>query len=146
MWDIEESVGGCYEYQQNQSTPPAAPLNPWSWPTRPWAWLHLDFACPFLGWMFLILIDAHSKWIEMYETASATSTVVMQELRTIFSRFGLPETIVTDNGTCFVSSEFKEFLQKNGIQHITSAPYYPASYGLVEQAVQIVKKRAQEGY
>ena len=91
--------------------------------------------------MFLILIDAHSKWIEAYETASATSTVVMQELRTTFARFGLPETIVTDNGTCFVSSKFEEFLQKNGIRHITSAPYHPASNGLAEQAVQIVKKK-----
>ena len=85
--DIEVSVGGCYESQQNQSTPPAAPLNPWSWPTCPWARLHLDFAGPFLGQMFFILIDAHSKWIEAYETASATSTVVMQELKTTFVRF-----------------------------------------------------------
>ena len=75
--DIEESVGGSYECQQNQSTPPAAPLNPWSWLTRPWSRLHLGFAGPFLGRMFLILIDAHSKWIEAYETASATSTVVI---------------------------------------------------------------------
>ena len=103
--------------QHNQSTPLAAPLNPWSWPTHPWAQLHLGFAGPFLGRMFLILRDAHSKWIEAYETASATSTVVMQELRTTFARFGLPETIVTDNGTCFVSSEFEEFFQKNGIRH-----------------------------
>ena len=50
--DIEESVGGCYECQQNQSTPPAAPLNPWSWPIHPWAQLHLDFAGPFLGRCF----------------------------------------------------------------------------------------------
>ena len=40
----------------------------------------------------------------------------------------------------FVSSEFEEFLLKNGIQHITSAPYHPASNGLAEWAVQIVKK------
>ena len=97
----------------DQSTLPAAPLNPWSWPTHPWARLHLDFAGPFLGQMFLILIDAYSRWIEAYKTASAMSTVVMQELRTTFTRFGLPETIVTDNGTCFISSEFEEFLQKN---------------------------------
>ena len=118
----------------------AAPLNPWSWPTRPWTWLHLDFAGPFLGRMFLILIDAHSKWIEAYKTASAVSTVVMQELRTTFARFGLPETIVTDNGTCFINSEFEEFLQKNGIRHITSAPYHPASNRLAERAVQMLKK------
>ena len=64
----------------------------------------------------------------------------MQEFRTTFAKFGLPETIVTDNWTCSVSSEFEEFLQKNGIRRITSAPYHPASIGLAEWAVQIVKK------
>ena len=62
--------------QQNQSTTPVAPLNPWSWPTSLWAWLHLDFASPFLGRIFLILIDAYSNRIEAYDTTSATSTVV----------------------------------------------------------------------
>ena len=61
-------------------------------------------------------------------------------LRGLFARFGLPETVVTDNGTGFVSQEFEEFLRKNGISHVTSAPYHPASNGLAERAVQIVKK------
>ena len=62
--------------------------------------------------MFLILIDAHSKWIEAYETASAMSTVAMQELTTTFATFGLPETIVTDNGTCLSVQSLKNFFIK----------------------------------
>ena len=64
----------------------------------------------------------------------------MEELRPLFAKFGIPETIVTDNGTCFVSAEFESFLAFNGIKHLTSAPYHPASNGLAERAVQIVKK------
>ena len=64
----------------------------------------------------------------------------MEELRTLFTQFGIPETIVTDNGTCFVSAEFETFLEKNGIKHITFALYHPASNGLAERAVQIVKR------
>ena len=78
--DIVELVGGRCGCQQNQSTPPAAPLNPWSWPTRPWAQLHLDLAGPFLGWMFLILRDAQSKWIEVYDTSSTTSAADISEI------------------------------------------------------------------
>ena len=138
--DIEKSVRQCNACQETQATPPVAPLNPSKWPSRPWARLHLDFAGPFQGKLFLIMIDAYSKWIEAVCTSSTSSTVVIEELRTVFSSFGLPETIVTDNGPGFTSGEFKEFLRGNGVRHITSAPYHPASNGLAERAVQIVKK------
>ena len=142
--DIEKSVRQCNACQEKQATPPVAPLNPWKWPSRPWARLHLDFAGPFQGKLFLIMIDAHSKWIEAVCTSSTSSTVVIEELRTVFSSFGLPETIVTDNGSGFTSGEFKEFLRGNGVRHITSAPYHPTSNGLAERAVQIVKKELKK--
>ena len=120
--------------------PPVAPLQPWRWPSRAWSWLHLDFAGPFLGKMILILIDAHSNWIEAFITTSATSAFVVVELRTTFARFGLPELVVSDNGSCFTSEEFETFLWRIGIRHVTSAPYHPAANGLTERAVQIVKR------
>ena len=65
---------------------------------------------------------------------------MIEELNVLFAQFGLPDTIVTDNGTCFVSAEFAAFLKRNGIKQITSAPYHPASNGMAERAVQIVKQ------
>ena len=62
--------------------------------------------------MYLVLIDAHSKWIEAFCTPSATSSAVIEELRPLFAQF---ETIVTDNGTCFVSLEIENFFATNGI-------------------------------
>ena len=117
-----------------------APLSPWKWPPRPWPRLHIDFAGPFLGKDILVSIDAHSKWIEAVCTASTSSSNVIEELRTLFAKFSIPESFVTGNGTCFMSEEFKAFLQSNGIKHTTSAPYHPSSNGLAERAVQIVKR------
>ena len=138
--DIEGMVRGCENCQAVQSMPPLAPLHPWKWPTRPWSRLHLDFASPFQGKMLLVLVDAHSKWLEVFITSSATSEVVIEELRTCFARFGLPELTVMDNGPCFKSEEFESFLRKNGIRRVTSAPYHPASNGLAERGVKIVKR------
>ena len=137
---IERCINACTSCQMLQPTPPAAPLQPWKWPTRPWARLHLDFAGPLFGKMFLVSTDAHSKWIEVFPTTGSTSAVVIDHLRTVFVQFGLPETLVTDNGSCFVSAEFSGFALANGIKHITSAPYHPSTNGLAERAVQIVKK------
>jgi len=88
----------------------------------------------------LIIVDAHSKWVEAIPTAGSTSKVVIEELRSLFSQFGLPESIVSDNGTYFTSSEFENFLKLNGVIHLKSAPYHPSTNGLAERAVQIVKR------
>ena len=64
---------------------------------------------------------------------------MIDKLRMLFAQFGLPETIVSDNGLGFVSEEFESFMHSNGIKHITTAPYYPSSNGLAEQAVQVLK-------
>ena len=57
----------------------------------------------------------------------------------MFATHGLPAMIVSDNGTAFTSGEFQAFVKQNGIRHITSAPYHPASNGLAERAVQTFK-------
>ena len=72
--------------------------------------------------------------------SESTLKVVIDAFRTIFARFSIPKTIVSDNGTPFLSEEFVHFLHQNGIKHNTSAPYNPASNGLAEHAVQIVKR------
>ena len=138
--DVEDRVKSCSDCQGNGPSPPTAPFQPWKWPTRPWARVHLDYASPFLGRMFLIAIDAHSKWMEVDTMSSTTSVATIQSLRNMFARFGLPEQVVTDNGRNFVSEEFKEFLQKNRIKHTTSAPYHPSTNGLAERAVQTFKQ------
>ena len=62
---------------------------------------------------FLVLIDAYLKWIEVFPVNAATSKITNQHLRTVSAQFGIPDSIVMDNGTCFTSSEFEQFLINN---------------------------------
>ena len=137
---IEEMVKQCSDCQQSRPSPPAAPLHPWQWPTRPWTRLHIDYAGPMEGKMYLIVIDAHSKWIEAFPMTSATALTTIQHLRVLFAQFGVPEVIVSDNGSQFVAAEFQSFCRMNGIRHIQIAPYHPSSNGLAERAVKVFKQ------
>ena len=106
---------------------------------HPWQRIHLDYAGPINDKMFLVVIDAHSKWMEVELVQSATAHATSEHLRIIFVRFGLPEVMVTNNGTSFTSSEFQEFAQRNSIRNVRITPYHPSSNVLAERAVQTFK-------
>ena len=79
-----------------------------------------------MGKMFLVMVDAHSKWLEIEMKSSATSAHTIAKLRCMFATHGLPQLAVSDNGAVFTSGEFKEFLEGNGIRHVRSASYHLA--------------------
>ncbi|UYV82662.1 K02A2.6-like [Cordylochernes scorpioides] len=111
---------------------PPATISEWTWPEKPWHRLHLDLAGPFMGRMFLVLVDAYSKRIEIF-IKDITSKTIINHLREIFARFGLPEFVVIDNGRQFVSDEFEKFTKMNGIRHTKTSPYNPSTNGLAER-------------
>lgn len=90
--------------------------------------------------MLLIVVDAFSKWLKVRQMNNINSSSLIQELRSLFGMFGVPRKIVSDNGTSFVSAETEQFLQNNGIRHVTSAPYHPATNGQAERMVYETKK------
>ena len=137
--DIDMIVKTCYDCQQTRHSPPVAPLHPWEWPQRPWARIHIDYAGPVEGKMLLVIVDAHSKWLDVAVVTSATSSVTIEKLRGMFTTHGIPEIVVSDNGTVFTSDEFETFMISNGIRHIKSAPYHPSTNGLADRAIQTLK-------
>ena len=137
--DIEDMVKMCEGCQEVQKTPALAPLHPWEWPVAPWERVHIDFAGPYLNYMFLVVVDAHSKWPEIFKMKNTTAANTISILRALFARTGLPLQVVSDNGPQFVSEEFAKFMKSNGIHHIRSAPYHPATNGLAERMVQTFK-------
>ncbi|KAJ8406871.1 hypothetical protein AAFF_G00291470 [Aldrovandia affinis] len=65
---------------------------------------------------------------------------VISTLRLLFATHGLPDIIVSDNGAFFTSAEFQEFARRNGIRHVTTAPYHPSLNGQAERMVQTTKE------
>ena len=117
-----------------------SPLHPWTWPKRVWQMLHIDFVEKD-GSNFLVVVDSHSKWLEVKLMNSTTSQRTIAVLRDLFSSYGLPpEEVVSDNGPQFVSHEFSNFMKMNGIKHTLTPPYHPASNGAAERSVQILKQ------
>ena len=125
--EVEEVCKSCRPCQKVKSLPPTAPLHPWIWPDRPWQRVHVDFVGPFKGSILLLLVDSHSKWPEIYSMSSTTVFKTIKVLRHIFSSYGIPEQLASDNGS-------------HGIKHIRTSPYHPSSNGPVERLVQSFKR------
>ena len=139
--DIEKRVKSCQMCSLHQKSPPVAPLHPWEWPRKPWTRLHIDYAGPFMGKMFLVIIDSYSKWLEVTPVPSADTFQTLTVLRQVFSSHGIPETIVSDNGAAFTSSEFEMFTRQNGIRHLTTTPYHPSTNGLQKEPCRSLNER-----
>lgn len=142
---VEETVQGCGACQSHQNTPAPAPLHPWPWPKSPWERIHVDFAGPVKGVMYFVIVDSHSKWIEVEPMNSTTTEKTMDVLRSLFARYGLPKELVSDNGPQFTAAAFTEFMSTNGIRHSKSAPYHPATNGAAERVVQTLKNALRAG-
>ena len=107
--------------------------------TRPWQRVHIDYA-EYQRKYFFVAVDAHSKWPEIFAATKTTTQKTISILRHLFSSYGFPEEIVSDNGPQFTSDQFADFLRQNGVRHTRSAPYHPATNGAAERMVQVLKK------
>ena len=92
------------------------------------------------GTTYLVVVDYFSRFPEVIQLKSTTSSSVINALKTIFARHGIPDKLVSDNGPQFNSTEFADFAATYGFSHITSSPHYPQGNGQAERMVKTVKK------
>jgi predicted aspartyl protease len=115
---------------QNQSQPlPSQEFKQWEEPQLVWSRVHMDFAGPIWGSKRLIIIDAKSTFrivVDMKNDTTAKN--LCNALEKVINWFGPPEMLVSDNGSPFSSHE-------NGINHVTTPSYHPASNGFAERFV-----------
>jgi transposase InsO family protein len=117
---------------------PAQALNtiPLSWPFATWG---TDILGPFPkargGYRFLIVaIDTFTKWVEAEPVGHITKENTVKFLHGIVMRFGVPNRLISDNGTPFISQKFENFSAAYGIKHPWSSVNHPMTNGNVERA------------
>ncbi|XP_011162376.2 uncharacterized protein K02A2.6-like [Solenopsis invicta] len=136
--DIEDFVKKCKHCAETAPNPTKKPLHPW--PESKWERVHMDFAGPIHGQWVLITVDSHSRLTDAEWFPTITATATCKYLRRLFSRYGPPKAIVSDNGTQFTAEEFAQLCEDFNIIHLRSLPRHPQSNGLAKRMVNTLKR------
>ena len=95
---------------------------------------------------YIVVGDYFSKYLIMRKLLNSSTHLVIKELGMIFTEFGRLFIMKSDNGLCYISREFHNFLEFYKIHHITSSPHYSQSNGFAEALVGISKKLMEKSF
>ena len=136
--EIYDMVKNCRKCCINEKNKPE-PLVAAPFPQKPWEKVGVDLM-QMKKMNYIVLVDFYSRYIELARLADMTSKESIKHMKSIFARHGIPQTIISDNGTQFSSEEFKNFAREYGFTHVTSSPMHASGNGEAERAVRTVKE------
>ena len=90
----------------------------------PWEKVVLDLFT-WDGAEYLVMVDYHSSFPEIAKLGSTTSAAVVNHIKSVFARYGVPREVVSDNGAQFSVEGFARFANEYGFDHRTSSPLHP---------------------
>ena len=117
-------------------------------PERPWQTVGSDLF-ELNGSNYLLVVDYLSAFVEIAKLNNTSSASIVNNLKSMFARHGIPVIVVTDNGPQYSSQTFTAFADAHGFTHRTSSPRYPQSNGVSERAVKTIKgllKKSEDQY
>uniref|UniRef100_A0A3B3QZC1 Gypsy retrotransposon integrase-like protein 1 n=1 Tax=Paramormyrops kingsleyae TaxID=1676925 RepID=A0A3B3QZC1_9TELE len=145
--DIEKVVSSCEVCIKHQNGQAREPMIITDLPQYPWQKVGTDLF-HFHGNEYLLVVDYFSSFPEIALLSNSSSACVIQHMKSIFARHGIPLVVVSDHGPCYHSREFQDFAAHYDFKHVTSSPLHAQSNGKAEKGVHIVKqllKKASEG-
>ena len=101
-------------------------------PSVPWSKVATDIFC-FKSKSCLLVVNYTRRFPIVREIKSMSAQHIAEHFRLIFSEYGWPDTLVSDNGSCYVAETFTSLMKEYTVNHITSSPHYPQSNGLAEK-------------
>ena len=141
--ELQEMITNCRVCTKERTQHPE-PLIPSELPELPFQKVGTDL----FEWekhTYLLLMDYYSRFIEIALLSRPTTAEVINHLKSIFARHGIPEIVVSDNGPQYSCEAFAEFAREYQFQHVTSSPGYPQSNGEAERAVKTIKSLLKKG-
>ena len=137
----EEAVKSCKKCQVNTNSQRLVPLKMSKMPDTPWEELSCDFYGPLKNGKYVfVLIDDHSRYPIARIISSTSAKQVTPLLDEIFSTFGVPKVLKSDNGPPFNGHEFKEYARAQGFKHRRVSPLWPRANGLCERFMRNIGK------
>jgi len=119
---------------------------PWPIPYKAMQRLHADYCGPLVGGYYALVVeDAYSKFPEVFLTRHATADFTRKALQSLFAREGVPQVLVTDNGTHFTADSLQAWLRSVGCCGVFTPPRHPASNGQAENFVRTLKTAIRAG-
>lgn len=143
--DIDNILNNCDICQKYQKANSNEPMLERRLPTRPWEVVGADFF-ELAGKHYLLIIDYFSKFIELQLMHGTNASSVITASKCIYSRYGIPEELISDRGPPFTSKEMCDFYKDWNIHHNPSTPIYARSNGEVERCVQTIKSALTKAY
>ena len=137
--DLLQTAQSCEVCQTFSRSQQRETLLPHEVPQGPWERLGIDFF-EFQSTTYLLIADYCSRFPVVRKVRSTTASATIETLKQVFSEFGVPQSVMTDNGPPFSLKEFTAFANQYHFDHITSSPRYPQSNGFIERMVQTVKQ------
>ena len=108
-------------------------------PTQPWEKLATDLFT-YDHTNYLLVVDYTTKFPVVRKLTDITACVITEHTKAIFSEFGTPQSIVSDNGPCYAAQYFADAMAEWGVNHIKVSPHHHQANGLAEGYVRIVKQ------
>lgn len=136
--ELNNLVKQCHTCAR-EFTPRRQPMIPTQLPDYPWQKVGIDLF-HFKGANYLLVVDYFSRYPEIVKLTNTTSQNIIDALKNIFSRYGIPEIVMSDNGPQYSSQEFADFAKNYDFHHKTSSPHFAQSNGQAERMVQTVKR------
>ena len=143
--EIDNLVSRCPQCLTHRNQQQKETLIQHTVPKVPWTKVASDLFTLY-GHSYVIVTDYTSKYIEIERLPDKSSLNVVNKIKKIFARHGIPKELYTDNGPEYTAQSFKRFAKEWDFKHITSSPHFPQSNGLVERAIQTVKKSLKKAH